>query len=297
MMRTGLFTAVLTVSIAMNGFSQPASRGSIGEKSRIKIGLNFYSFNSPLQSGELDIREVIGYAASIDMECVDITGYYFPSYPQAPDDEYIYEVKRCAFRNAIDISGTGVRNDFTRPDAAGREKEIQLVKDWIVAGAKLGANTIRIFSGPAVPDGYTWDETAKWVAEATDECADFGKQYGVMVAVQNHHDFLKTAGEVNRFLSLCKSDNVGLMLDIGCFRTADPYAEIEQVIHRAIAWQIKETVFINGVETKTDIKKLMALIQRNNYRGYLPIEILGKGNEKERLKAFFNDLKKEIIPQ
>jgi hypothetical protein len=40
----------------------------------------------------------------------------------------------------------------------------------------------------------------------------------------------------------------------------------------------------------------MELIQRNNYRGYLPIEILGKGNEKERLKTFFNDLKKEVIP-
>lgn len=294
-MRSSLFTTVLIALFAINGFSQPANKGSIGEKSRVKIGLNFYSFNSPLRNGEIDIPGVIDYAASIDMECLDITGYYFPGYPQVPEDDYIYHVKRCAFRNAVDISGIGVKNDFTTPHVAERKKEIQLVKDWIVVGAKLGAKTIRIFSGLNVPEGYTWDETAKWVADATDECAEFGKQYGVMVAMQNHNDFLKTAEDVNTFLSLCKSDNVGLMLDIGCFRTADPYIEIEQVIQHAITWQIKEYVFINGVETKTDVKRLMELIQRKKYCGYLPIEILGKGNEKERLKAFFYDLKKEVI--
>ncbi len=293
-MRSGLIAMTIMALFAINGFSQPANQGSLGEKSRVKLGLNFYSFNSPLQSGGLNVFEVIEYAASIDMECVDITGYYFPAYPLVPDDDFIYSVKRCAFRNAIDISGTGVKNDFTIPDAAEREKEIQLVKDWIVVAAKLGASTIRVFSGLDVPEGYTWDETALWVAEATDECAEFGKQYGVMVAMQNHNDFLKTAEDVNKFLSLCKSENIGLMLDIGCFRTADPYVEIEEVIHHAITWQIKENVFIHGVENKTDVERLMDLIQRKNYCGYLPIEILGEGNEKERIKIFFNDLKKEV---
>ena len=293
-MKTSIFTVILVVLFSTTGFSQPANQGNIGEKSRVKIGLNFFSFDNPIRNGEVDILDVIKYVASIDMECVDITGYYFPTYPQVPSDDYIYEVKRCAFRNAIDIVGTGVRNDFTIPDINERKKEIQLVKDWIVVGAKLGASTIRVFSGARVPEGYTWDEAAKWIAEATDECAEFGKQYGVMVAMQNHNDFLKTAEDVNKFLSLCKSDNVGLMLDVGCFRTDDPYVDIEKVIHKAITWQIKETVFFNRVETKTDVKRLMELIQRKNYCGYLPIEILGRGNEKERVKALFDELKNEI---
>ena len=292
-MKTSFLTVTFIVLFTVTGFSQPANQGSIGEKSRVKIGLNFYSFDNPIRNGEVDILDVIKYVASIDMESVDITGYYFPTYPGVPDDDYIYEVKRCAFRNAIDIVGTGVRNDFTKPDVEERKKEIQLVKDWIVVGAKLGASAIRIFSGSSLPNGYTWDEAAKWMAEATDECAEFGKQYGVMVAIQNHNDFLKTADEVNKFLSLCKSENVGLMLDIGSFRT-DPYAKIEKVIHRAITWQIKETVYINNVETNTDIKRIMDINQRNKYCSYLPIEILGRGNEKERLKIMFEELRNEI---
>ena len=292
-MKTSILATVLAILFTATVFSQPANQGSIGEKSRVKVGLNFYSFNTPITNGEMDICDVIKYVASIDMESVDITGYYFPTYPEAPSDDYIYEVKRCAFRNAIDITGTGVRNDFTKPDLNERKKEIQLVKDWIIVATKLGASTIRVFAGPSIPNGYTWDEAAKWIAEAIDECAEYGKQHGVMIALQNHDDFLKTADEVNKFLSLCKSDNVGLMLDIGSFRT-DPYKEIEQVIHHAITWQIKESVYINNVETKTDVKRIMEIIQRNNYCGYLPIEILGRGNEKERLKVFFEALKSEI---
>jgi sugar phosphate isomerase/epimerase len=293
-MRTSILTLILVAFYATAGFSQPANKGSLGDKSRVKIGLNLFSFDVPIKAKQMDILDAIKYAASIDMECIDITGYYFPTYPEAPSDEYIYEVKRTAFRNALDIAGTGVRNDFTKADKAERQKEIQLVKDWIIVGEKLGASTIRIFSGPEVPKGYTWDETAKWIAEAVDECAEFGKQHGVMIGLQNHDDFLKTSDDVNKILSLCKSDNVGLMLDIGCFRTTDPYVEIEKVIHHAITWQIKETVFINQVETPTDVKRLMTLIQRKNYNGYLPIETLGKGNEKERVKTLFTALKNEI---
>lgn len=290
-----LFVGIMIISsVFTNGFAQTANKGSLNNHSRVKVGLNFFSFDTPIKSGKMDIFDVINYASSIDMECVDITGYYFPGYPKVPSDEYIYEVKRCAFRNAIDIVGTGVKNDFCNPDIEVRKKQIQLVKDWIVVGSKLGASTIRIFSGPAIPKGYTWEQAAVWIAEATDECAEFGKKYGVMVAMQNHDDFLKTASEVNRFLSMCKSDNVGLMLDIGCFRTSDPYVEIESVIHRAITWQIKENVFINQVETKTDISKLIDIIKRKKYCGYLPIETLGKGTEKERVKLLYDSIRKAI---
>lgn len=48
------------------------------------------------------------------------------------------------------------------------------------------------------------------------------------------------------------------------------------------------------METKTDIKRLMALIQQKNYRGYLPIETLGEGNEKVRIKMMFEELRKEV---
>jgi len=286
------------VAILVGGFlsAQTASEGGIGKNSRVKIGLNFYSFDSQLKNGVTDIFKVIQYAASIDMGCVDITGYYFPDYPKVPSDQYIYEVKRCAFRNAVAISGTSVRNDFSKAQTDERNKEIQLVKNWIVVASKLGANTTRIFTGPNVPIGYTWDEAAKWIAASIDECAEYAKQYGIMIAIQNHHDFLKTSDQINTLLSMCSSDNVGLMLDVGTLRMGDPYAEIERVIKRAITWQIKEHVYIKGVKTNLDINRLMKLIQKSKYRGYLPMEVLGDENKEDRIESFLAKLRNEIDP-
>ena len=263
--------------------------GNIAEESRAKIALNLYSFNTPLTEGKESLETVIDYAASLGYAALDMTGYYFSTYPAAPSDEEVYRTKYRAFRRGIQICGTGVRNDFTVVDRAALEKEKQHVKDWIVVAAKLGASTLRVFAGAGVPQGSTWDETARQVARAIDECAEVARRYGIMIAVQNHNDFLKTAEDVEKLFSMISSDAVGLMLDIGSYRS-DPYREIEQTIGYAITWQVKETVFVGGVETKTDVRRVMDIIRKGGYCGYVPVEIIGKGNERERVKRLLDEL-------
>jgi sugar phosphate isomerase/epimerase len=287
---TLLAAAVLSIAAATAQVSGQRSRGNLHQTPRIRIGLNYYSFNTPLTKGGETIGSVIDYAADLGFEGLDITGYYFPGYPAVPSDDYILKVKNHAFHQGMTISGTGVRNDFTLADPAARAREIQLVKDWVVVASKLGASTIRVFAGPKTPEGYTRDETAKWLAAAVDECAEFAKPYGVIIALQNHDDFLKTADDVEKIFALLTSDNVGLMLDVGCYHT-DPYREIEQTIRYAVTWQIKENVFIDDVETPTDIPRIIDIIARNGYRGFVPIEILGAGNERERTRRMFEGVR------
>src|SRR5882672_4838552 len=60
---------------------------------RIRIGLNSYSFNRPLMAGEMTLDDVIDYCAAHDIDGVDLTGYYFKGYPKVPSDDYIYSLK------------------------------------------------------------------------------------------------------------------------------------------------------------------------------------------------------------
>lgn len=245
----------------------------------------------------MTLENVIEHAAAVGYDALDITGYYFPNYPAVPSDEYINQIKLKAFRCGVTICGTGVKNDFALADPAAREKEKQLVKAWTIVAAKLGANTLRVFSGLKTPEGYTWEQTAQWIAADLDECAEFAKQHGVILALQNHDDFLKTANETENLFSRCKSDNIGLMLDIGSFRKGNPYAEIEQAIPYAISWQIKENVYVDGKETPADFNRIMQLINKYGYCGVVPIEILGSGNEKERSKRMVDQVKAAIVKQ
>jgi sugar phosphate isomerase/epimerase len=259
---------------------------------KLKLGLNAYSFNGPLRDGSMTLTDAVHFCAQHGVDALDATGYYVPGYPKVPTDEYIYDLKRTAFVNGVAICGTGVRNNFAVADAAARNKDVQLVKDWIVVASKLGAPVIRVFSGGETPAGHSFDEALAWMAADFKECAAFGKEHGVVVAVQQHNDFLKTAAETIRAVDAVGSDWFACILDIGSLRSGDPYAEIEKLVPYAVSWQIKENVGRNGKDEPTDLSKIKAIIDRGGYRGYVPFEALGGGDPRVKVASFLEKIRK-----
>lgn len=260
----------------------------------IKIGCNLYSFNTPLSKGEMNLDEVLEFCARLGFSAVDPTGYYFPNYPKLPPVDYVYHIKRKALLLGLNISGTGVRNDFTDADATKREGDVELAKAWTECAARLGAPMLRIFAGRGVPQGHTREEVTNWVVEAIRKCVDQGEKHGVMMALQNHADFIQTADENLALLKMVDSEWIGAYLDIGSFRTGDPYEEIARVALYAINWQVKENLFIRGKETKTDLAKIASILKEANYRGYIQLETLGEGDPKVKMPRFLDEVRKAI---
>ena len=288
---------VATVPFATSGISPLISQsGSVSEKfgHKFKLSLNVYSFNSLLREGKIDLFDVLNFCAEYNFDAIDPTGYYFPAYPKVPTDNYINEFKRKAYLLGLDISGTGVRNDFANPDEASRKSDLIMIKEWIVAAAKMGIPNIRIFAGKHKHEGYSRDQVFEWMANDIKECCEFGKKYGVICALQNHNDFLKTADDVDRMFEMVDSEWLGLNLDIGSYRENDPYAEIEQNIKYAVTWQIKENVWIDSKETPSDFVKLFKIIKNAGYRGYLPIETLGAGDPYKKVPVLMNNVKNAV---
>ena len=264
------------------------------DKRRWKLSLNAYSFNDQLIKGAMSINDVLTFCADEGLVAADLTAYYFPGYPNVPPDDYLYEVKRKAFSLGVEISGTGVRNDFTHADAAKRRESVELVKNWIDAAEKIGAQTIRIFSGNQKPEGYSRAQILEWMLKDIRECIDYGARHGVVVALQNHDDFIKTSAQTIEIMEALKSDWFGLMLDIGSFHEADPYEEISKTVKYAITWQIKEKVFISGKEVDVDTDRLARIIRTSGYRGYLPLEALGQGDPKAKVSALLSKLRASL---
>jgi len=288
---------VASVPLAVTGMSPIIStRASISKKHghKFKISLNVYSFNKPLREGKIDLYDVLDFCAEYNFDAIDPTGYYFLGYPEVPTDQYINEFKRKAFLLGLDISGTGVRNDLANPDESSRKADIKMIKAWITAAAKLGIPNLRVFAGTHKHEGFSRDQVFEWMAKDLKACCEFGEKYGVIIAVQNHNDFLKTAADVDRIFEMVDSPWLGLNLDIGGYRQHDPYAEIEKNIKFAVTWQIKENVWIDGKETPTDFVKLFGIIKNSGYRGYLPIETLGAGDPYKKVPVLLDNVKKAI---
>lgn len=253
--------------------------------------LNAYSFNNALLNEGMSLEQLFQFAAETGFTAVDLTAYYIPGYPEIPSDELLYEIKRKAFRKGISFSGTGVRNDFTVADPEKLAKEIEHVKEWIVAASKLGAPNIRVFDGKAKADGAVI-RIRKQVVDAFRECALFGSRYGVNVAFQNHHDFLVNTGDIIDIIKKVDSGWFGLMLDTGSVSGPDPYLEIEKLIPYAVSWQVKEKVRMGTDTVPVDFPRLMSLIHRGGYQGFLPLETLGDGDPEEKVQSLLRNVSK-----
>ncbi len=284
---------LLTGGLAAAAAAHAATGGEVKRRagSRIKIGLNAYSFNKPLLAGKMTIPDVIDYCAQQQLDGVDLTGYYFPGYPNVPSDEFIYAVKRAAFLNGVTITGTGVRNDFALTDASSRRGHIQLVKDWVDVAAKLGSDMVRVFAGKELPKGYTFDQVLAWMVPAFQECAEYGAKRGVLIGLQHHDDYLKTADETIRVVNLVKSDWFSVILDVGSLRQGDPYAEIEKLLPYASNWQIKEHVWYGPKKVEIDLPRIRKIIDKVGYRGFTPIEALGEGDPVTIVTAFLQKVR------
>jgi hypothetical protein len=113
----------------------------------------------------------------------------------------------------------------------------------------------------------------------------------VILGLQQHWDFLRTAGETIRLIEAVDSPWFADILDIGSLREGDPYEEIERLLPYAVSWQIKESVYYGTKQTPTDLKRIKAIINKGGYRGVIPFEALGAGDPRERVSAFLEQIR------
>ena len=261
---------------------------------RFRLSLNAYSFNDMLMKKKISKEEILEFCANTGFDAVDMTGYYFSSYPETPSDAEIFEFKRKAHALGIEISGTGVRNEFSYSDSNALAKEIDTVLRWIEVASKMGAPVLRIFTAKQYSTGDERKRVNERILFALNKCLEKAKSHGVILGIQNHNDFLRTADECHELIGAINSPWLGLVLDTGNFIAADPYEEIRKSLPLAVNWQVKEKLLINGVQTRMDLKRLCSIIQSSNYKGNIPIETLGMNDPLNEVPVFYDKVKKHL---
>jgi sugar phosphate isomerase/epimerase len=274
----------------------PSSQNfSASSDERLRLSLNAYSFNDMLMKKQISKAEVLEFCAKTGFSAVDMTGYYFSTYPGTPTDEEIYGFKRKAHELGIEISGTGVRNEFSYEDDATLNKEIDVVKRWIEVAAKMGAPVLRIFTAKAYSTGDTRKKVRDRIIKALDACIPVAAAHGIILGIQNHNDFLHTADECFELIQPFNSPWLGLVLDTGTFVAPDPYEEIKKATPLAVNWQLKEKLLIEGKQTFMNLPKLCKIIKECGYRGNVPIETLGLNDPLNEVPVFFEKVKKTLF--
>lgn len=283
MMRLSAFLIVIMLlAYACDPKSTAVEQQEVNENHGIVLALNAYSFADLLSAKEsrdqdqvYSLFNLLDWCNAQNIKALDPTGYFFPTYPEVPSDEYIERFKSRAEELDISISGTGIRNNFASPDSAVRAEGVALAKEWIVVASKLGAPVLRLFSGE-IPKGYddNWEVPAGWMIECYKELLPYAEQYNVKLGIQNHGDMLQTAEQCLYIINQVDSKWAGIIVDTGNFTTEDPYKDIEILVPHAVNWQVKEFTDGYGGTNRTDYVRLIKILKSQGYTGYLPVETL-----------------------
>jgi sugar phosphate isomerase/epimerase len=284
-------SALASLGFAAAAHAQPAPAPA-PSRGVLRPSLNAYSFLEQLNANlaapdkGIDLFGVLDFCAQHEIPAADLTGYFFPGYPSVPKEGYVSRIKKYAHERGIVISGTGVKNDFASADRAVRQAGVELTKTWIEVAASLGAPVIRVFAGPhggkewqAHAGGARRADVEAWMADDLRACAEHGRRYGVLVAIQNHGDFLSTAPEHISLLRRVGHEWCGALVDTGKYFTPDPYADIAMMVPYAFNWQVKETLGSSLKSPATDYRRLVRVLLDGGYRGFLPIETLAMGRK------------------
>ncbi|MDQ1253658.1 MAG: Sugar phosphate isomerase/epimerase [Euryarchaeota archaeon] len=257
----------------------------------MKVGSTAYSYRKYLTSGEMTLEGFLDKAVELRMDIVDLTSYYFKS----TDIEYLNYIKKCAYLRGLDITGTAVGNSFTYKEAEKRADAVNLVKKWVDFSVILGAPCIRVFAG-GVPEGSSFEEAKGWTVQCLEECLDYAKPKGVIIALENHGGITSTADQVISILeavsgSYLEERWLGTNLDLGNYR-GDPYGNIEKAAPYAVTTHAKTDVFVEGVGRQdADFEKITQILHKAGYKGCLSIEYEGAEEPMTAMPKFVNYLK------
>jgi len=273
-LHASLAVAAAPLAAPLLGAEAPVRNG----KPHFKLSLAAYSFNRFLPrnwpkpkegNSTMTIEQVIDFAADLDLDGIELTSYYFPAEVTEP---YLRSLQERCFRLGLDISGTAIGNDFCVPDGPERDFQMQMTRQWIDYSATLGAPTIRIFAG-SVPKGDTEATAIDRCIVGINEAVRYAATKGVVLALENHGGITATAEQLLTIVRrVDPSPWFGVNFDSGNFRTADPYGDLEKIAPFAVNAQVKAMIAPNGTQAPADLGRVIDILRRANYRGYVVLE-------------------------
>ena len=247
----------------------------------------------PVAGGrEIDLFQFIDYCADHQCEGAELTAYYFP---KEITNEFLIGLKRHAFLRGIAISGSAVGNNFALPKGEALDRQIADVKQWIDRAAVMGAPHIRVFAGAA--KGLSDVEARKMCMGALEECSDYAGGKGIFLGLENHGGIVAEPEGLLEIVRGVKSKWLGINLDTGNFRTADPYADLEKIAPYAVNVQYKVEIQRKGrTESEpSDLPRVVKILRDANYQGFVALEYEAAANPWEAVPGVLERMREVFV--
>ena len=289
-------------SILLGGLSLPVASSSLfsscAKQELFKISLAEWSLHRELFSKKIDHLDFISLAKTeFGISAVEYVNSFF--FEKAKDRKYLNKMKSRA--NDHNVRSLLIMCDnegnLGDPDKNKRYKAVENHYKWAEAAAFLGCHSIRVNARSDVKLSY--DNQLDLAADGLSRLVDFCSDLKINAIVENHGGLSSNGEWLSALMKKIDHPRVGTLPDFGNFMIQDNewydrYKGVEELMPFAKAVSAKSHEFdLNGNEVRTDYNKMMEIVLKAGYNGYVGIEYEGdKHSEYDGIHLTLKLLKK-----
>lgn len=288
-----LFTfSLITLTLLISCQSQkPPSQEA---ESFFKLSLAQWSFHRSIKYNNLSPYEFARLASELGFEGLEYVSTLYPDVMKSDDktsaiNAFIEKNNSLAaqykMKNVLIM--VDEEGDLSTSNKNERLEAIENHKLWINAAHKMGCGAIRL-NLHGEEDEELWIKNSIASLEILSE---FAKPLNVNIIVENHGGNSSNASLLMKVINQVSFDNCGTLPDFGnfclskdwgslkenkCGDPYDPYMGVSEMMPKAFGVSAKAYDFdANGNETILDYEKLLSIVKKAGYNGFIGIEYEG----------------------
>ena len=264
------------------------------EESVYKLSLAQWSFNKSFKSGDVSPYEFAKMASELGFEGLEYVSQLYTDVMESEDKPVAIQAfvdKNNALAAQYKIKNVLImvddEGDLSTSDENSRLKAIENHKLWIQAAHKMGCSAIRL-------NLHGEDDVRLWTTNSITSLqtlSEFAKPLNVNIIVENHGGNSSNASLLMNVINQVKFDNCGTLPDFGnfclskdwgslkdnkCNNPYDPYLGVSEMMPKAFGVSAKAYDFdTDGNETILDYQKLLSIVKKSGYKGFIGVEYEG----------------------
>ncbi len=254
----------------------------------LKISLAQWSHNKEFFAGTLKPIDFAKIANGYGIKAIEYVNQFYKD--QAQDKALLDELNKRAADLGITqllimIDGEG---ELATPDQVARVKAVENHYKWVEAAKHLGCHSIRV----NVFGNGSSEVVQTAAVDGLGRLSDFAKDHNINIIVENHGGFSShgqwlagvmkqvnkpNCGTLPDFGNFCLKREGGAQWDAACIEEYDKYLGVEELMPYAKAVSAKSHDFDQfGTETGINYERMIEIVKKYNYSGYIGIEYEGE---------------------
>lgn len=208
--------------------------------------------------GKMTVRQWVDLASTLDIDGLE----FYSGFIELREPSFWPTARKMAEDKRLTIPMFCCSPDFTHPDRAFRQQQIDAEKHWIDMAAALGGKFCRVLSGQRRPE-VSRKDGVQYAAECIEACIPHARERDITLIIENHYkdnywQYPEFAQKMDVFCELVdrvKSPGFGVNYDPSNTILAgeDPLELLRRVKHRVVTMHASDRYLAEG--TIDDLRK------------------------------------------